>query len=92
MRTFNLKILIILSVGHFITDLYQGALPAILPFLKDRFSLFYTMAGVILLASNFTSAMIQTVFGFFRSQRQDSFYSSGLSLCWRRFFAPFFSI
>ncbi len=49
-NTFNLKILLLLSFGHLVTDIYQGALPAILPFLKDKLALSYTMAGVLLMA------------------------------------------
>jgi FSR family fosmidomycin resistance protein-like MFS transporter len=39
----NLKILLLLSFGHLVTDIYQGSLPTILPFLKERLSLFSTM-------------------------------------------------
>ncbi len=36
MGRFNLKVLLILSLGHMVTDIYQGALPAHFPFLKDK--------------------------------------------------------
>ena len=42
-RDFNLKILLILSLGHLVTDIYQGALPAILPFLKAKLSISYAL-------------------------------------------------
>ncbi len=64
MRMFNLKVLVLLSLGHLSTDIYQGALPAILPFLKAKLSLSYSMAGLIMLAANFTSSVIQPFFGF----------------------------
>jgi len=64
-RQFNLKALLILSLGHLVTDIYQGALPAILPFLKARLDLTYSTAGMILLASNFTSSIVQPLFGYF---------------------------
>jgi FSR family fosmidomycin resistance protein-like MFS transporter len=70
MSKFNLKILMVLSLGHLVTDIYQSALPAILPFLKENLSLSYTMAGVILMAANFTSSLIQPLFGFL-SDRQE---------------------
>ena len=63
-RQFNLKALLILSLGHLVTDIYQGALPAILPFLKARLDLSYSMAGIIMLASNTASSVIQPLFGF----------------------------
>jgi FSR family fosmidomycin resistance protein-like MFS transporter len=68
--TFNLKILLLLSFGHLVTDIYQGALPAILPFLKDKLALSYTMAGVLLMAANFTSSILQPVFGHFSDKKE----------------------
>jgi FSR family fosmidomycin resistance protein-like MFS transporter len=53
-----------------VTDIYQGSLPAILPFLKDRLSLSYSMAGIIMLASNFTSSVVQPLFGFVSDKEQ----------------------
>jgi FSR family fosmidomycin resistance protein-like MFS transporter len=65
----NKKALVILSVGHLITDVNQGALPALLPFFKEALNLSYTMAGVILLSSNLTSSIIQPVFGHLSDRR-----------------------
>ncbi|MGZ6275935.1 MAG: MFS transporter [Syntrophales bacterium] len=73
MDKFNLKILLILSLGHLVTDIYQSALPAILPFLKENLSLSYTMAGVILMAANFTSSLIQPLFGFLSDKQEKAF-------------------
>ncbi len=70
MRQFNLKVLLILSLGHMTTDIYQGALPALLPFLKERLALSYTTAGVIMMASSFTSSIIQPLFGFFSDLKE----------------------
>ena len=67
---FNLKVLVLLSLGHLSTDIYQGALPAILPFLKAKLSLSYSMAGIIMLASNFTSSVIQPLFGFISDREE----------------------
>jgi len=59
----NKKALAILSAAHLVTDINQGALPALLPFFKEAFGLSYTMSGVILLTANLTSSIIQPVFG-----------------------------
>jgi FSR family fosmidomycin resistance protein-like MFS transporter len=61
----NLKILVILAAGHFVTDINTGALPAFLPFLKESLDLSYAMTASILLAFNITSSVIQPIFGFF---------------------------
>lgn len=65
----NLKILFLLSLTHLITDLNQGAIPALLPFLKEALGLSYTAAGMVLLASNLTSSVIQPIFGYFSDRR-----------------------
>ena len=46
----NKRALAFLSAGHLVTDVNQGALPALLPFFKEALSLSYTTAGIILLA------------------------------------------
>ena len=40
-----------LSAGHLATDFANGALPALLPFMVDRFDLSYTLAAALMLAS-----------------------------------------
>ena len=70
MRKFNIKVLLLLSLGHMVTDIYQGALPTMLPFLKETLSLSYAMTGVILMAANFTSSIIQPLFGFLSDKQK----------------------
>jgi FSR family fosmidomycin resistance protein-like MFS transporter len=69
MNKFNIRILLILSLGHCITDLYQGSMPVILPFLKAKLDLSYTAAGLILICSNLSSSIVQPIFGYY-SDRQ----------------------
>jgi FSR family fosmidomycin resistance protein-like MFS transporter len=59
----------LLSSGHFATDFSNGVLPALLPFLKDRFSLSYTAVGAVILASQASSSLIQPVFGLWSDRR-----------------------
>ncbi|HEY3278655.1 MAG TPA: MFS transporter [Syntrophorhabdaceae bacterium] len=70
MKKFNLRVLILLSFGHLVVDIYQGALPAILPFLKVRLSLTYAMAGIILIMSNLASSVLQPLFGFYSDKKE----------------------
>jgi FSR family fosmidomycin resistance protein-like MFS transporter len=65
----NKKALAILSAGHLVTDVNQGALPALLPFFKEALNLTYTMSGVIVLSSNLTSSIIQPAFGHLSDRR-----------------------
>lgn len=60
----RLRLLAILGVGHLVIDVHQGALPALLPFLKAAFDLSYATAGVVILVANLTSSVIQPLFGY----------------------------
>jgi FSR family fosmidomycin resistance protein-like MFS transporter len=68
-KEFNLKVLLILSLGHLVVDIYQGALPATLPFIKDKLGLSYALTGMILLAANMASSILQPVFGYFSDRK-----------------------
>jgi len=81
LKKFNVKMLLLLSLGHLVTDIYQGALPATLPFLKENLSLSYTMTGVLLMAANFTSSIIQPLFGYFSDIREKPFLLPAGCLC-----------
>src|ERR671935_2876404 len=58
-----------LSSGPLAVDFSNGALPALLPFLVDRFNLTYPLAGVIVLASTVSSSVIQPLFGAWSDRR-----------------------
>ena len=59
----------LLSTSHLATDFANGALPALIPFLKDRFSLSYTLVGVLVLSSQASSSLIQPLFGLWSDRR-----------------------
>jgi len=59
----------VLSVGHCATDFANGALPALLPFMVDRFRLSYTLAAVVMLASTAASSLVQPLFGAWSDRR-----------------------
>src|SRR5438093_12123993 len=59
----------LLSSGHLATDFANGALPALLPFLRERFSLSYTAVGGVVLASQASSSLIQPLFGLWSDRR-----------------------
>jgi FSR family fosmidomycin resistance protein-like MFS transporter len=58
-----------LSSGHLATDLAQGALPALLPFLIVKFDLSYTMAAALVLAATISSSLVQPAFGLWSDAR-----------------------
>src|SRR4051795_8588392 len=59
----------VLSAGHCATDFANGALPALLPFMVDRFRLSYTLAAVVMLASTAASSLVQPFFGAWSDRR-----------------------
>lgn len=58
-----------LAVGHLVTDLQAGALPIVLPHLKELFTLSYSQLAAIVLTQNITSSVIQPVFGYITDKR-----------------------
>lgn len=65
----NLGVLLLLSMGHLVTDMAQGALPALLPILKQAFALNYAKTSLLVLMSNIASSVIQPFFGYIADRR-----------------------
>ena len=59
----NKRPIYLLSLGHLVTDLNQGAIPAMLPFLVAELDLTYAAAAGIVFAANITSTVVQPIFG-----------------------------
>ena len=55
----------LLSLGHFATDINQGALPALLPFFISEHHLSYRAAAGIVFAVSIASSVVQPLFGHF---------------------------
>ncbi|MDR2197501.1 MAG: MFS transporter [Coriobacteriales bacterium] len=54
----------LLTFGHICTDINQGALPAMLPFLIIAYNLNYAAAAALVLSSSIVSSVIQPLFGW----------------------------
>lgn len=66
----NKKILALLGAGHAVTDVNQGALSMVLAFLQPVLTLSQLQVGVVMLAFNLSSSIIQPVFGIFSDRFQ----------------------
>jgi FSR family fosmidomycin resistance protein-like MFS transporter len=64
-----LPVLVALSVCHLLNDLLQSLLPALYPLLKDRYSLDFWHIGMITLANQVTSSLLQPVVGHYTDSR-----------------------
>ena len=53
----------ILSTGHLVTDINQGALPAMLPFFIAAYDFSYAAVAGMVFAANMTSSIVQPLFG-----------------------------
>ncbi len=62
-RPMQLKRVGLLSMGHLVTDVNQGALPALLPFFISAHHLSFAAAGGIVFAANIASTVVQPLFG-----------------------------
>jgi FSR family fosmidomycin resistance protein-like MFS transporter len=63
------RAMVALSGAHFTTDFAGGALPALVPFIHDRFHLNYLLSAVLILASSISSSVIQPLFGLWSDRR-----------------------
>jgi FSR family fosmidomycin resistance protein-like MFS transporter len=59
-----------LSLGHLAADLSQGALPAVLVFLKPILHLSYTRTAAVVLVATLTSSVAQPLFGIWSDRRR----------------------
>ena len=58
-----MRLLGLLALGHLVIDTNQGALPAVLPFLRTALGLSYVATGTIVLMASVTSSLVQPLFG-----------------------------
>src|ERR687886_1386821 len=58
-----------LSAGHLFTDVNQGAVAALVPFLVAERGLSLAAAGMLVLAATFSSSIVQPLFGHFSDRR-----------------------
>ncbi|HEX8975362.1 MAG TPA: MFS transporter [Solirubrobacteraceae bacterium] len=59
----------VLSAGHLFTDVGQGSVPALLPFLISRDHLSYAGVSALILAATISSSVIQPLFGHLSDRR-----------------------
>jgi len=58
-----------LSGGHLAVDFASGSVPALIPFMTDRFQLGYALSAMLLLAATASSSLVQPLFGLWSDRR-----------------------
>lgn len=66
----------LLMFGHLFTDINQGALPAIIPFLIAQQNLSYASAASLVLAANLVSSFIQPLIGYLGDKKSRPWFMS----------------
>jgi FSR family fosmidomycin resistance protein-like MFS transporter len=61
--------MVVLSGGHLAVDFASGSVPALIPFLTDKFHLSYTLAALLLLVATIASSLVQPLFGLWSDRR-----------------------
>jgi len=61
----GVKVLVAISLSHFMNDLLQSLIPAIYPQLKESFSLSFTQIGLITLVFQVTASLLQPAVGLY---------------------------
>ena len=68
-----LRILVTISVCHFLNDMMQSLIPALYPVLKASFRLTFSQVGLIALTGQLTASLLQPVVGFVTDRRARPF-------------------
>ncbi|MBA3423170.1 MAG: MFS transporter [Rubrobacter sp.] len=63
------RAMVVLSGGHLFTDVNQGAVAALIPFLVSERGISLAAAGMLVLASTVSSSVIQPLFGIYSDRR-----------------------
>ena len=67
------KVLIAISICHFLNDMMSSLLPAIYPLLKSSFNLNFAQIGLITLTYQTTASLLQPMIGFYTDKRPRPF-------------------
>lgn len=67
----------VLSAGHALVDVCQGAVPALIPFLIARRGYSYSEATALILVMTFASSLLQPLFGLITDRRSISWLLPG---------------
>jgi FSR family fosmidomycin resistance protein-like MFS transporter len=55
--------------GHLAVDFASGSVPALIPFMTDKFQLGYALSAMLLLAATASSSLVQPLFGLLSDRR-----------------------
>ena len=59
-----LSVLLLISLGHLLNDMFQAVIPAIYPMIKESLGLSFMQIGAITLTNQITSSLLQPMVGY----------------------------
>ena len=75
-----LSILLMVSMGHLLNDMFQAVIPAIYPMIKESLGLSFMQIGAITLTNHITSSLLQPLVGYF-SDKHPRPYGLVVGMC-----------
>jgi FSR family fosmidomycin resistance protein-like MFS transporter len=75
-----LSVLLMVSLGHFLNDMFQSVIPSIYPMLKESYGLTFLQVGAITLVNQLTSSLLQPLVGYY-SDKHPRPYGLALGMC-----------
>ena len=75
-----LSVLLMVSLGHLLNDMFQAVIPAIYPMIKESLGLSFMQIGAITLTNQITSSLLQPMVGYF-SDKHPRPYGLVIGMC-----------
>ena len=74
------SVLLMVSMGHLLNDMFQSVIPSIYPMIKEALGLSFMQIGTITLTNQITSSLLQPLVGYF-SDRYPKPYALVVGMC-----------
>ena len=74
------SVLLMVSMGHLLNDMFQSVIPSIYPMIKEALGLSFMQIGAITLTNQITSSLLQPLVGYF-SDRYPKPYALVVGMC-----------
>ena len=75
-----LMVLLMVSMGHLLNDMFQAVIPSLYPMLKESLGLSFMQIGAITLTNQVTSSLLQPMVGYW-SDRHPRPYGLAVGMC-----------
>ena len=75
----TLLILLMVSMGHLLNDMFQSVIPSIYPIIKESLGLSFMQIGAITLTNQITASLLQPMVGYFSDRHPRPYTDSSLA-------------